>query len=1074
MLRKLIFILTTVLLSQTLFAQAPEGINYQAVIRNGNGTLVTSTTVAIRIQIKQTSATGTIVYQERHSVMTSSQGLVNLVIGSGVVQSGVFASINWGTGPYFVSLGVDFANGTNYQDFGAQQLMSVPFALYAKTAGNQLNQWRYGNGAPASTLGAFGDFYLDVTNGNVYYKNTGSAWILTGNITGPQGVAGAPGSQGIQGPVGPQGANGATGLTGPAGPQGSTGPQGPQGPIGLTGPQGAVGPQGAAGATGLTGPVGPQGPSGTNGTNGNTILSGTTNPTAGIGLNGDFYINTATNTFFGPKTSGAWSTGLSMVGPQGLTGATGAQGPTGLTGPAGATGPQGPIGLTGPQGAVGSQGPIGLTGATGPQGTAGTNGTNGLSAYQIAVNNGFVGTEAQWLTSLQGPVGATGATGSQGPTGLTGPAGATGPQGSIGLTGPQGALGPQGAAGATGLTGPAGPQGATGPQGPQGPIGLTGPQGAVGPQGPIGLTGATGAQGTAGTNGTNGLSAYQIAVNNGFVGTEAQWLTSLQGSVGATGATGSQGMTGAQGPTGLTGPAGATGPQGPIGLTGPQGAAGSQGPIGLTGATGAQGTAGTNGTNGLSAYQIAVNNGFVGTEAQWLTSLQGPAGASGPQGPIGLTGPQGAAGPQGPIGLTGATGAQGTAGTNGVGIVSTVSNSNGSLTFNYSDGSSFTTAPLSGTNNSGQAFSNGGTLITNRNMNALARVIITDSVENVYVLGDSYGGGLNVTIGNTTITNTGATNDYIPFLFKVNNDGTIAWLVKLSNSGDAMNKKKIAIDNSGIYVPFSNQISKYSLNGTLLWTINANANAVSLIIGNDGLLYALQYTGASNVDTRIARYNRTTGSLVGFNVIASGTGNQIPFDFCIDASSNFYVAMTLNNICVFSKLSATYNQLWSQSNSLAANNFGDLNLDNLGKPFLSVPASMTFSGVNGRYFSFNQSTGTPTAYYTSPSIYENKSEISYSQQSQKMFSVINYYQQLITGVFTYGNDIRSFTDNIWSGSFKQPDLYNQFYIGDMLISPSNNMYITGSSTSPFINGISGQIVIPIPGNTMISIIKAQL
>ena len=129
MLKKLLLTLTTFFLLQSAFAQAPEGINYQAVIRNGSGSLVTSTTVAIRIQIRQTSATGTIVYQERHSVLTSSQGLVNLVIGNGVVQSGVFGAINWGAGPYFVSLGVDFTNGTNYQDFGTQQLMSVPFAI---------------------------------------------------------------------------------------------------------------------------------------------------------------------------------------------------------------------------------------------------------------------------------------------------------------------------------------------------------------------------------------------------------------------------------------------------------------------------------------------------------------------------------------------------------------------------------------------------------------------------------------------------------------------------------------------------------------------------------------------------------------------------------------------------------------------------------------------------------------------------------------------------------------------------------------------------------------------------------
>ncbi|NBX38680.1 MAG: collagen-like protein, partial [Flavobacteriia bacterium] len=119
-------------------AQAPEGINYQAVIRTSSGTLVTNTLVGIRVQIKQTSATGTVVYAERQSVATSNFGLVNLVIGQGTVLSGTFANINWSTGNYWVSLGIDFANGTNYVDYGSQRLMSVPYALYAKTAGVQL------------------------------------------------------------------------------------------------------------------------------------------------------------------------------------------------------------------------------------------------------------------------------------------------------------------------------------------------------------------------------------------------------------------------------------------------------------------------------------------------------------------------------------------------------------------------------------------------------------------------------------------------------------------------------------------------------------------------------------------------------------------------------------------------------------------------------------------------------------------------------------------------------------------------------------------------------------------------
>jgi hypothetical protein len=236
--RKLI-LFSLLLLSFSVGAQTPEGINYQAVIRNGGGTLITNTTVAIRVQIRQTSATGTIVYQERHSALTSTYGLVNLVIGAVTVQSGSFATINWSTGSYFVNLAVDFSNGTTYQDFGSQKLMSVPYALYAKNSGNQLNQWRYGNIVPATTLGNFGDFYLDVIAGNVYYKNASTSWILTGNIkgsAGPTGATGAQGSTGLTGATGPQGIQGPTGAQGPTGLTGAVGPQGIQGPVGAAGP----------------------------------------------------------------------------------------------------------------------------------------------------------------------------------------------------------------------------------------------------------------------------------------------------------------------------------------------------------------------------------------------------------------------------------------------------------------------------------------------------------------------------------------------------------------------------------------------------------------------------------------------------------------------------------------------------------------------------------------------------------------------------------------------------------------------------------------------------------------------
>jgi hypothetical protein len=97
-----------------------------------------------------------------------------------------------------------------------------------------------------------------------------------------------------------------------------------------------------------------------------------------------------------------------------------------------------------------------------------------------------------------------------------------------------------------------------------------------------------------------------VAVDNGFEGTEAQWLASLKGETGATGPQGPQGETGATGATG------AQGPQGETGETGPQG---PQGNPGETGATGPQGP------QGKSAYQVAVDNGFSGTEAQWLALI---------------------------------------------------------------------------------------------------------------------------------------------------------------------------------------------------------------------------------------------------------------------------------------------------------------------------------------------------------------------------------------------------------------------------------------------------------------------
>ena len=117
---KLHILLFVCLTSIFAFAQAPEGINYQMVVRNFSNQLVTNSNMAIQVQIRQSSASGPLVYQERHVVTTNVQGIVNMVIGNGTVQTGTFATISWGNGPYFAVFGIDFSGGTTYQNYGSQ------------------------------------------------------------------------------------------------------------------------------------------------------------------------------------------------------------------------------------------------------------------------------------------------------------------------------------------------------------------------------------------------------------------------------------------------------------------------------------------------------------------------------------------------------------------------------------------------------------------------------------------------------------------------------------------------------------------------------------------------------------------------------------------------------------------------------------------------------------------------------------------------------------------------------------------------------------------------------------------
>ncbi len=325
-----------------------------------------------------------------------------------------------------------------------------------------------------------------------------------------------------------------------------------------------------------------------------------------------------------------------------------------------------------------------------------------LTAYGIAVKNGFQGTEEEWLASLKGEKGdnvlwkgqyetledleAAHPSGGEGDCYLVGThlywwdaeAGAWSDagswQGPAGPAGPQGVTGPEGPRGPKGdpftyadftpeqleaLTGPIGPQGVMGPVGPVGPEGKKGDTGKQGPEGPQGAVGPVGPQGKQGPPGP-------------------------------------QGETGAQGPKGDKGDTGETGPAGPVGPQGIQGETGERGPQGVQGETGPQGPKGDPGADGtsitilgryetLEALEAAHPSGETGdvwavgtaeenTTYVWdrdlsawrdIGPIRGPVGPEGEKGDAGAPGPTGADGAEGPRGPAGPTGPEGPAGEQG-------------------------------------------------------------------------------------------------------------------------------------------------------------------------------------------------------------------------------------------------------------------------------------------------------------------------------------------------------------------------------------------------------------------------
>lgn len=157
-----------------LFAQAPQKMSYQSVIRDANGQLKRDANLGMQISVLQGSETGTPVFVERHFPKSNTNGLVTLEIGGGLTTQGNFSNIDWSQGPYFIKTETDVNGGANYTISGTSQLLSIPYALYAKNVEN----------VPSLKMDDLKDVNVTNAQASQVLKWNGTEWTAANDNTG--------------------------------------------------------------------------------------------------------------------------------------------------------------------------------------------------------------------------------------------------------------------------------------------------------------------------------------------------------------------------------------------------------------------------------------------------------------------------------------------------------------------------------------------------------------------------------------------------------------------------------------------------------------------------------------------------------------------------------------------------------------------------------------------------------------------------------------------------------------------------------------------------------------------------
>ena len=131
-----LIILLVLYIVNPVLSQIPGTFNYQAVVKNSSGEILSNQDISVQVSIYEGNDPGTNLYSETHSVSTNNYGTISISIGSGTIVSGTFAEIDWSTGNKYLKVEIDESGGSSYTNLGMVELLSVPYALSSKLAEN--------------------------------------------------------------------------------------------------------------------------------------------------------------------------------------------------------------------------------------------------------------------------------------------------------------------------------------------------------------------------------------------------------------------------------------------------------------------------------------------------------------------------------------------------------------------------------------------------------------------------------------------------------------------------------------------------------------------------------------------------------------------------------------------------------------------------------------------------------------------------------------------------------------------------------------------------------------------------